>query len=145
MTKTVVELFEEISVLPNSTAEIHRGLNRLIRDLKSGKETDLQAELKENYELRLEVGTRWEPLVKKLRAEVKRLGDEVEELMHVDYWQDRHNIVKKENDELKKKLEACRMDLEIRAECLDIRTTQYNLVLAELAAIQAVTAHDPKK
>lgn len=31
-----------------------------------------------------------------LREEVARLGKEIEELMKVDYWQDRHNIVKKE-------------------------------------------------
>lgn len=32
----------------------------------------------------------------KLRKEVDRLGKEVEELMKVDYWQDRYNIVKKD-------------------------------------------------
>lgn len=35
-------------------------------------------------------------MVAKRDAEVKRLGDEVEELMKVDYWQDRHNIIKQE-------------------------------------------------
>lgn len=35
------------------------------------------------------------------RAEVERLGKEVEELMRVDYWQDRHDIVVKENKSLK--------------------------------------------
>ncbi len=31
-----------------------------------------------------------------LTTEVERLGKEVEELMRVDYWQDRYNIIKKE-------------------------------------------------
>jgi hypothetical protein len=34
-----------------------------------------------------------------LESEVLRLQKEIEELMKVDYWQDRHNIVKAERDQ----------------------------------------------
>lgn len=44
----------------------------------------------------------------KAESEVERLGGEVEDLMHVDYWQDRHNIVVKERDRLKRALEKIR-------------------------------------
>lgn len=40
-----------------------------------------------------------------LIARIKTLEAEVEDLMRTDYWQDRHNIVKKELDELKEKIE----------------------------------------
>ena len=36
-----------------------------------------------------------------LKAEVIRLGKEVEELMKVDYWQDRHNILKNQIAEIR--------------------------------------------
>jgi hypothetical protein len=83
---------------------------------------ELKEQLLENYRLRREIGERWEPMVKKLngelesakyqrdklveenrtqRFEITRLGNEVEELMKIDYWQDRHNIVKKELEELR--------------------------------------------
>lgn len=37
-------------------------------------------------------------------ARIKEANKEIEELMKVDYWQDRHDTVKKELDELKAKI-----------------------------------------
>lgn len=42
----------------------------------------------------------------KMKADNERLGKEVEELMKVDYWQDRYNNLKKESDNKIKELEA---------------------------------------